>query len=1063
MVFACRIEGCIRRNSPFSSLRKLGEHLRGVHHSPSNIEELYADFDFRRCTICNGIFVGHNGLRVHHASFHSRHERGPPDQDHNSVESSVSSRTASNYQREDDLPEAEQQNSPVVGSAPLDLPMEQRAAVLAQPSSTNMGKCRAVSRIRRSLLFGFRNLFQKLTRALIDRIRTGIAEGSDVNAFYSLPLLISDVTGDREERRKKQTLARLVAEDDIFGACALECARIGAKFASDHRNPDPRRFQRRKVVDLVEAGLPGKAVQCLSSFQTATIADLDDDLRRELQILHPEDNGLGLPVPALQPELPPMITQAELLEALDKAPRLSASAVSGWTYDLIRELLKGADNAVIQTAVDLLNELLQGNASHPQAWLRSRLVPLQKSTGGVRPIAIGEAWPRLLGRIVAARYTPRVRQFLSPMQLGIGVSGGVEIAAHLVQTASLAVKQDPDVVIQSVDFANAFNTIDRTCILRMLDQHFPDLSRFFRWSYGHRTPLIMGDEVACFASSGVRQGDPLGPAFFSLGLHHVLTQAADAHPEVTIVAFLDDVYLIGARAKVADAFTSLKELASQVHLRVKHSKSILLDSALIADTGGTLALSTAVGHPAFVEQHMHEVLASKSDLVDQIITYDARHALAMLRASIAARPMYWARTVTPGIADEAFASFDNKIDWALTRLIGATRTDLCGAGSLLRHLPVNMGGLSMRKFQLIRRQCWAASYGAALPYIQRHLRRFPNVADGLLEELRQIVPAFALEAPRPFAQETNVVESADVNQVVASFSFPKQRQLMKEVDEEVMENVLSTYTGSPVIQSWIRSSTCVESGAWIVNAGLRSHPRSFTDSLFRTALQLRLLQPAVLVQPNQAIRCVCEHFTSMCAVEAMVHSLGCYKLSELRTARHHSIRDTLASFLRSMRLGAHIHTEVELPRPGDRRTNERLKSDVRWLQGNEVLHFDVSVASPASLRAIEKNSDKEVGVAAIEVERMKRRQYRVALESAALSPDCMKPMVFETSGRKGSEMSGIENWLRSKLLQRTTDDVELQQKLTRLFNMCVTNIWKHNARMIQVVVRADGLIRQQQI
>jgi hypothetical protein len=118
----------------------------------------------------------------------------------------------------------------------------------------------------------------------------------------------------------------------------------------------------------------------------------------------------------------------------------------------------------------------------------------------------------------------------------------------------------------------------------------------------------------------------------------------------------------------------------------------------------------------------------------------------------------------------------------------------------------------MRRFELIRRQCWAASFGASLPYIRRHLRSFATVSEGLLNELRQIVPTFAEEVIRPLAEEPTPTDGDDSGLDVTSFSFPKQRALMKEVDEGALETALSAYHGNPAVQSWIRSSACAESG-----------------------------------------------------------------------------------------------------------------------------------------------------------------------------------------------------------------------------------------------------------
>ena len=60
----------------------------------------------------------------------------------------------------------------------------------------------------------------------------------------------------------------------------------------------------------------------------------------------------------------------------------------------------------------------------------------------------------------------------------------------------------------SLDFTNAFNTVDRTAIASSLKELAPKLWRITQWAYGRPSTLAIGDSILT-SSQGVRQGDPL--------------------------------------------------------------------------------------------------------------------------------------------------------------------------------------------------------------------------------------------------------------------------------------------------------------------------------------------------------------------------------------------------------------------------------------------------------------------------------------------------------------------------------------------------------------------------
>ena len=90
-------------------------------------------------------------------------------------------------------------------------------------------------------------------------------------------------------------------------------------------------------------------------------------------------------------------------------------------------------------------------------------MPVQKKSGGVRPVVIAEAFVRLAA-LCAMSLLPRgtVATLLAPLQLGIGTSNGVESALHLIQSH---IDHNPTDVVLSLDIANGFNFLHRHVML----------------------------------------------------------------------------------------------------------------------------------------------------------------------------------------------------------------------------------------------------------------------------------------------------------------------------------------------------------------------------------------------------------------------------------------------------------------------------------------------------------------------------------------------------------------------------------------------------------------------
>ena len=76
------------------------------------------------------------------------------------------------------------------------------------------------------------------------------------------------------------------------------------------------------------------------------------------------------------------------------------------------------------------------------------------------------------------------------------------------------------------DVKNAFNSIRRSYLMQMVYKSFPEIYNVFQM-YSDSNPLIYtnGKTVSTFSSEeGIHQGDPLGPAIFSITIQYTLLE-----------------------------------------------------------------------------------------------------------------------------------------------------------------------------------------------------------------------------------------------------------------------------------------------------------------------------------------------------------------------------------------------------------------------------------------------------------------------------------------------------------------------------------------------------------
>ena len=118
----------------------------------------------------------------------------------------------------------------------------------------------------------------------------------------------------------------------------------------------------------------------------------------------------------------------------------------------------------------------------------ARLVPIGKSSGS--PIAVGDTFRRLAGKLLMDSVVARVTDHLKPEQIGVQVANAAETAARKVRSWTQDAK--PNEVLLQVDMRNAFGTVDRTTMLTEVRAHCPSLFPYAAACYRNAN-ILLGD------------------------------------------------------------------------------------------------------------------------------------------------------------------------------------------------------------------------------------------------------------------------------------------------------------------------------------------------------------------------------------------------------------------------------------------------------------------------------------------------------------------------------------------------------------------------------------------
>ena len=330
-----------------------------------------------------------------------------------------------------------------------------------------------------------------------------------------------------------------------------------------------------ELRDLVGSGRLGPAARRMES--SRGVLQVDDETLGQLRALHPPPASSS-PFADPPPELPPGfldVIDGDLV--LKVAAHLrGAPGPSGLSCDFLKTLCRSKSSQAHNLCSEIagLAQRLMGSAVAPgtiECFRASRLVPLDKGEGRVRPVGVGEALRRLVGRLALSVTRPALQEACGALQVAGGLPGACEAAAAALQ--EVWERADTDCVVLA-DASNAFNCMNRARGLRTATERCPQLSPILHNLYGAGNLLIVAGGHTIVAEEGTTQGCPLGSAFFALSslplIEKIAVQGA------TQVFYADDGAVAASATLAAGWLRALQSDGPAFGYQLNSRKTVLL-------------------------------------------------------------------------------------------------------------------------------------------------------------------------------------------------------------------------------------------------------------------------------------------------------------------------------------------------------------------------------------------------------------------------------------------------------------------------------------------------------
>jgi hypothetical protein len=643
------------------------------------------------------------------------------------------------------------------------------------------------------------------------------------------------------------------------------------------------------------------------------------------------------------------VTEVEVKKAIRSFPPGSSGGPDGLRPQHVADLVSCVDSgpALLTAITGFVNTLLRGQCAAEviPILFGAKLTALMKKSGGIRPIAVGYYWRRLVAKCANFYASSKLATYFAPIQLGVGVPGGAEAAVHACRRYIEAMPDN--YVVVKLDFSNAFNCIHRDAMLEAIYQQVPEIYAYCHLAYSETTMLKYNNR-SISSDEGIQQGDPLGPTLFCLTIHPMLQSLSSE----LRVGYMDDITLGGPEDVVAQDVSQIKNEGNSfgVHLNITKCECISkfattsvepLAEFIQLDTSKATLLGAPLSVGSAMDTTLQKRLLELNRATGRLRLISAHDSLVLLRASCGAPKLLHSLRASPCANHNTLPDIDSALRSCLSYISNVNITNLQWQQA---SLPVKNGGLGIRSVVSVATPAFLASVSST-----------KQLQDRLLSRCLLDIPDHHFD--------TIFANWRAIHQLVqppAGVSANKQ----KAWDKPCIDKTYSTLLASQVddqSRARLLAASAPHSGDWLQALPISSCGLRLDDESVRVA-----------------------------------HGLSCKK-SSARTARHSYLNDVIHRALVRAKV-ASVKEPVGLLRTDGKRPDGLTL--VPWQAGKNAV-WDVTVADTLATSYVASTSVTAGSAAELAASRKEDKYTElstthnfVPLAFETMGPMCSKALVF---------------------------------------------------------------------